>query len=301
VPEQEFCVTQPEHEGQRVDVFLAECLPELSRSRIQKLIVRGSVRVNDEEIKPSCRLQNGDRVRIGYEKEVKEVITAENIPLNILYQDDHIVVLNKSPGMVVHPGSGVIGATLVHALLYHFPEIGNVGESERPGLVHRLDKDTSGVLVAALTPEAYSNLQKQFKDRTVEKRYYGLVRGRIRDEEGVIDKPIGRHFKHGNRISTKTRKPRDSKTLYSVEKYFSEYSLLVIKPVTGRTHQIRVHMTFVGHPIVGDSLYGKKKTSCPRLFLHAFFLEFNHPVTGERVRFSAPLSLDLQSYLDGLE
>lgn len=301
MPKQEFCVSQPEHEKQRVDVFLADRLPDLSRSQIQKFIMQDRVKVNGALTKPSYRLQDGDTITIEYEISVQEGILPENIPLDIIYKDDHIVLINKPSGMVVHPGSGVSSNTLVHALLYHFPKMGEVGEKERPGLVHRLDKDTSGVLVAALTEDTFHDLGKQFKERNVEKSYYGLVWGRPREKEGIIARPIGRHVKHGSRISVKTNKPRDAKTLYSVEKNFSENTLLVLKPVTGRTHQIRVHLTSIGHPIVGDPLYGKRKTQCPRLFLHAFSLKFTHPDSGERVQFKAPLPSDLQAFLDGLD
>lgn len=287
-------------EGQRLDFCLAGHLPHLSRSQIKRLIEDHSVMVNDMPCKGSYRLKTGDRIAGSYPEERPFRLEPEDIPLDILFRDDSIVVINKPTGMVVHPGTGAESHTLAHGLIHHFPEIAGIGPEERPGIVHRLDKDTSGVLVAALTQAAFSGLKRQFKVREVEKTYLALVWGRMPGGEGLLDRPIGRHPKHGDRMSVKTRHPREARTLYEVEKEFGDFSLLKLKPITGRTHQIRVHLAASGHPVVGDRFYGgrRKKHACPRLFLHALQLNFNHPATGVRMHFSAPLPRDLQTFLD---
>ena len=202
--------------------------------------------------------------------------------------------------MVVHPGAANKSGTLVNALLFHFPEIGKIGPPERPGIVHRLDKDTSGVLVVARTKIAYSWLQNKFKAREVEKHYLGLVRGRILHKQGKLTWPIGRHAREGNRMSIKTKKPRAAETHYQVKEIFNDFSFLEIKPITGRMHQIRVHLASAGHPIAGDTIYGRQKIKdvCPRLFLHAGYMAFTHPTTKIRMEFRSPLPPDLCFFLD---
>ncbi len=301
MPDLEFFFTDSAHHQIRLDVFLSERLPGLSRSRIQKIIKDGKALIDGNPRKPSYLLREGETVRISYEEEIPHELKAEEIPLEFLYRDAHVAVINKPSGMVVHPGAGVTCHTLVNALLFYFPDITKVGEKERPGLVHRLDKDTSGALVAALTEGAYQDLLRQFRQRKVTKEYSALVWGKMPGKEGIFDQPIGRHVKYGNRISVKTNKPRSATTLYEVKETFSDFTLLFLKPITGRTHQLRVHLSSSGHPIVGDVLYGRKKTACPRLFLHAFSLEFTHPHSGERVRFTAPLPPALQSFLSQLD
>jgi 23S rRNA pseudouridine1911/1915/1917 synthase len=204
--------------------------------------------------------------------------------------------------MIVHPGAGAHSHTLVNALLFHFPGIIGVGSETRPGIVHRLDKETSGLLVVARTPKAYQHLQKQFKDRSVMKTYYGLVWGKMPEGTGTIDWPLGRHVKHGTRISVKTKKPKSAITHYRVERRFEDHTLLILEPLTGRTHQIRVHLAASGHPVVGDLRYGRRKGKKPavRLFLHAHELGFTHPGTGKQVTFQAALPADLKSFLDSL-
>jgi len=303
VPKKEFLTTPQSGLKQRLDVFLAEKIHELTRSQIQKFIEEKKVKVNGVWKKSSYKLKAGDSVEVEYELEEAEEIQAEEIPIKIVYSDNQLAVLEKPSGMVVHPGAGTRRHTLVNALLYHFPEIKEVGPEERPGIVHRLDKETSGLMVIARTQEAYSELQRQFKKREVKKRYLGLVWGRFPEKKGKISLPIGRHIKHGERISVKTRKPREAETDYSVLKEYKDFSLLEIKPITGRTHQIRVHMAASGHPLVGDSRYGrrKSKTFLPRLFLHASFLSFIHPETGKRIEFFSSLPGDLKDFLDKLK
>jgi len=276
----------------------------LSRSQIKKLIEKKKVRVDGVLRKSSYKLQEKERVEIDYERPDYKENIPENIPLELIYTDEHIVVINKPSGLVVHPGAGYKEHTLVNALLYYFPEIKDIGPDDRPGIVHRLDKETSGVMVVAKTSEAYRRLQRQFKQRKVQKLYLCLVWGKITAEEGRISWSIGRHPTHGERMSIKSRKPRKAETLYSVQKRFAKFTLLEVKPLTGRTHQIRVHLSASGHPLVGDTRYGRRKSTnfeCPRLFLHAFKLLFNHPETQQRVEFSSPLPQDLKSFLENLD
>ncbi len=247
-------------------------------------------------------LKEGEKVEIEYALSVPEEIQPENIPLDVIHCDRHILVINKTSGMVVHPGAGNRKHTLVNALLFHFPGIRDVGPEERCGIVHRLDKETSGLMVVARNMDAYTGLQEQFKKREVRKVYLGLVWGRMREKEGKFTWAIGRHVKHGERISVRTKKPRDAVTLYSVQKEYEQFTLLEIKPLTGRTHQIRVHLAAAGHSLVGDTRYGYRKTKIrvPRLFLHASCLSFNHPETKETVEFSSLLPKDLKNFLDKL-
>jgi 23S rRNA pseudouridine1911/1915/1917 synthase len=245
-------------------------------------------------------LKEGDVVEVE-DREVsrKSALLPENIPLDIIHSDEHIIVLNKPAGLVVHPGAGVEAGTLVNALVYHFPGIERVGHPERPGIVHRLDKETSGVMVIARTEKAYSELKRQFKAREVEKVYLGLVRGHVQVVDGRIDWALGRHPRHRQRISIRTKKPKAALTLYSVKKTFPDFTLLEIKPVTGRTHQIRVHFAAAGHPIVGDTRYGGKDKSAgrQRLFLHAWHIVFTHPVGKNLLEFYAPIPKEFQDII----
>jgi 23S rRNA pseudouridine1911/1915/1917 synthase len=297
-----FLIT-PYYESQRLDIFLSERIKELSRSHIQRLIEEGKVKINGRPTKSSRRLKAEEKIEIEYEHPVSGKVQPENIPIKIIYKDDHLLVVDKPSGMVVHPGAKINRGTLVNALLHRFPHLQGIGPSDRPAIVHRLDKETSGVMVVARSLKGYKNLQGQFKKREVTKIYIGLVWGRMPQKEGKITWSIGRHPKHGERISLKTNKPRSAKTYYTVEKEFRGTTLLRIRPVTGRTHQIRVHLAAAGHPIVGDSRYGHKKPKfkCPRLFLHALELSFLHPDSGETVEFSSPLPRELKSFLNKME
>lgn len=303
MPKREFLTTPLSGLNQRLDVFLSGKINELTRSQIQKIIGEKKVRVNGIARKSSYKLKAQERVEIEYELVEPQKIKPENIPIDVLYVDDHIVVINKTSGMVVHPGAGKRHHTLINALLYYFPDLREVGPEERPGIVHRLDKETSGLMVVARNLKARTELQRQFRKREVEKLYLGLVWGRMPEKKGKISWAIGRHIKHGERISVKTKKPREAETHYSVRKEYKEFTLLDIKPFTGRTHQIRVHMAASGHPLAGDTRYGRRKSkrSFPRLFLHASCLSFSHPETKEKVEFSSPLPQGLKSFLDKLE
>jgi 23S rRNA pseudouridine1911/1915/1917 synthase len=300
VPEKTFHITFSHGSGRRLDVFLSAHLSELSRAQIQKLITDQKVRLNNTWTKPSHILKEGDVILVE-NREVgrKSSLLPENIPLDIIHSDEHIIVLNKPAGLVVHPGAGVEARTLVNALIHHFPGIERVGHPERPGIVHRLDKETSGVMVIARTDKAYSELKRQFKAREVEKVYLGLVRGHVQVADGRIDWALGRHPRHRQRISIRTKKPKAALTLYSVKKTFPDFTLLEIKPVTGRTHQIRVHFAAAGHPIVGDTRYGgkNKATRHQRLFLHAWHIVFTHPVSKTLLEFYAPLPPEFQDII----
>jgi 23S rRNA pseudouridine1911/1915/1917 synthase len=303
VPKISFVARQVADEGERLDLFLSKKIPGLSRSQIKRIIEEGRVLVHGEPSKGSYRLKAGDHVKGVYSKDEPYRLEPQDIPLDIIYQDGSLVVINKPSGLVVHPGTGAKTDTLAHALKFHFPEVAWVGPEDRPGIVHRLDRDTSGLILVALTEPAFYNLKQQFKSRKVDKTYIALVLGSMPGPEGLLDWPLGRHPKHGERISIKTRHPREAKTLYEMEKEYSGFTLLKVKPITGRTHQIRVHMAASGHPVVGDRVYGKsrRKTGCPRLFLHASRLEFSHPETGMKVHFTSPLPEDLRSFLETLK
>ncbi len=302
MPEKIFIVS-PEERHFRLDRFLSLHFSDVSRSKLKTSILQGEVLVNGKLQKPGYLLKEGDRVNVNWKPQPEDNIHPVKIPLKIIYSDNHIVVVEKPSGLVVHPGGKGSKITLVHGLLYYFPDIARLGPADRPGLVHRLDKETSGLIVIARTEKAYLSLQQQFKDRMVGKNYFGLVWGNVSADSGAIAVPIGRHVRHGLRISVKTRKPRQALTLYKVEQRFQKFTLLSIKPITGRTHQIRVHLAASGFPVVGDSRYGRRKqdAGCPRLFLHAHRLVFSHPVTGKTEEFQSPLPEELVEFLQNIK
>ena len=226
MPKREFLTTPLSGLDQRLDVFLSERIKELTRSQIQKFIEEKRVKVDGIARKSSFKLKSGEKVEVEYELATRQEIQPENIPVDVLYSDDHLAIIDKPSGMVVHPGAGKRHHTLINTLLYRFPDLKDVGPEERPGIVHRLDKETSGVMVVARSLKAYELLQQQFRKREVEKTYLGLVRGRMPEKEGKISWPIGRHVKHGERISVKTKKPREAETYYSVQREYEEFSLL---------------------------------------------------------------------------
>ncbi len=294
----EFVAGEGSGAGSRLDLFLTENLPGLTRSQIHKIIVAGGVRVGGGARKPGSRLRAGERIEVEFEEAVTTGLAAEDIPLKILASDGAVIVVDKPSGMTVHPGAGRALGTLAAALLHAFPEIASVGSPERPGIVHRLDRETSGLMVAARTGPSFESLSRQFKDRDVHKTYLGLVWGRMPSPEGCFTWAIGRHLRHGQKISVRTRHPKPAETRYRVLREYRDATFLEIRPVTGRTHQIRVHFAAAGHPVVGDTRYGKKGArKAPRLFLHAHRLSFLHPATGERVEFESPLPPDLEAIL----
>jgi 23S rRNA pseudouridine1911/1915/1917 synthase len=283
--------------GTRLDVFLADKIEGLSRSQVQKAIDAGGVRVGSFTRKAGYKLKPGDRVRVEVEPpEPEGVLVPQNIPLKVIFIDEDVVVIDKPPHLVVHPGPGHPSGTLVNALIRHYPEIAAVGEEMRPGIVHRLDQDTSGVMVVARSPRAWSFLRLQFKSRVVWKTYLALAWGRVNATEGRLSWPLGRHPREGSRISIRTHSPKKAETFFQVQRTFKDTTLLEVRPVTGRTHQIRVHLAAAGHPIVGDPVYGRKREprEFPRIFLHAHTLSFLHPASEERLTFASPLPPDLE-------
>jgi len=289
---------------QRLDIYLSKKIKTLTRSKIQKLIDEDKVLINGLPRKPSYRLRVGDKIDIRYEENFPENIYPVNLPLKIIYSDDQIILVDKPCGLVVHPIFGRQGEpTLVHGLLYHFPEIEKIGPPGRSGLVHRLDKDTSGVMVIARTKKAYENLQEQFRMRQVKKAYICLVWGKVTKKEGKISWPIGRHIKDRTRMSIKTKKPRHAETFFKVKQRYEEFTLLEIMPVTGRTHQIRVHLSSAGWPVVGDQRYGRIriKKKFTRLFLHAHNISFLHPSFQVWRTFTSEIPDDFKSFLNQVQ
>jgi 23S rRNA pseudouridine1911/1915/1917 synthase len=301
VPKADITVTAEEGGRARLDVFLADKLPGLSRAQVQKVIDGGGVRVGTFKRKAGYKLKTGDRVVVDYELPAPEgKLLPEDIPLKIIYKDAEVIVIDKPSGLVVHPGAGHASGTLANALIHHFPEVALVGSEERPGIVHRLDRETSGVMVVARTPRAFDSLVRQFKTRVVWKTYLGLAWGTVSASEGKLSWPLGRHPGQGQRISITARNPKKAETFFQVQRTFQDTTLLEIRPITGRTHQIRVHMAAAGHPIVGDPIYGRRKEprEYPRLFLHAHTLSFIHPATGERLTFASPLPPELEAVIE---
>lgn len=298
--EKSFLVNQEEG-GKRIDKLVSENTPGLSRSQCQKLINKGLVKVNGKNVKPSRTVKARDLVEIKTLDQSKGV-RPQNISLDIIYEDRDIIVVNKPSGMVVHPAPGNPDNTLVNALLFHLKNLSEVGEPERPGIVHRLDKQTSGVLIVAKTDQSYKSLVKQFKEREVEKIYLGIVHGNFAEKEGTIDMPIGRNRIHRKKMTVTAKGGKPSVTEFKVEKNLGEFSLLKINPKTGRTHQIRVHLSHIGHPILGDIKYGKQseKLDVKRFMLHAKSLKLRHPRNKKIVKFIAPLPEDFKFILDSL-
>jgi len=301
----EFLVAPEDGEDQRLDVFLSAKTGVVTRSQVQRFIDLGRVMVNGEPRKSSFKLRAGDRITFTFDLPgAPQAVGPQDIPLDVVYEDADIIVVNKPSGLVVHPGAGISSGTLVHGLLFRYPELAGLGPDDRPGIVHRLDKETSGVIVVARTGAAHLELKRQFKAREVKKVYLALIVGRPARDEGSFDWPIGRHHRHGERMSIKTDKPRTAITEYRVVRTIGEYSLLEVRPLTGRTHQIRVHLAAAGHPVAGDGRYGSRTkggTRFSRLFLHAHQLMFNHPETGRRMSFISPLPIGLQAILEALE
>ncbi len=293
--------------GERVDRFIAQALPDLSRSAVQRLIDEGQVTVNDAVLTQAAyKLRAGDAIVVRVPPPVPATVTPEALPLDILYEDADMLVLNKAAGMVVHPGAGNLSGTLVNAVLAHCPDLTGIGGEIRPGVVHRLDKDTSGVLVIAKHDQAIRALQRQFKQRTVEKHYIALLNGMLAQSEGIIDAPIGRHKVHRQKMAV-IANGKSARTRWRVLAHYRDaqnhpYTLALVDLLTGRTHQIRVHFAWLGYPLVGDATYGPPHAPriAPRQFLHAQELHLTHPITGVALTFSVPLPPDLQAVLDAL-
>ena len=300
----------PEHAGIRLDAFLSSQIEGWSRARLQKLIENEDVLVNGKASKPAHTLREGDEVEVELTAPPTTDFTPENIPLDIVYEDDTLVVVNKSAGLVVHPAAGTPSGTLANALAYHFQQLPGRGTGVRPGIVHRLDRDTSGLLVVAKTEAALENLSDQFRDRTVFKSYVALVHGRVLSNSGKIDQPLARDPSNRTRMAV-VRGGRNALTLYRVRRSFDRFTLLDVELKTGRTHQIRVHLAWLKHPVVGDETYGAGRDNTiqdPQLrarirqlnrhFLHAEKLAFTHPKTHEQVKFESALPAELSQLLN---
>ena len=285
----------------RLDQFLARELPRFSRSRIQQLIRQKFVTLNGSPARPRDVVRTGDSIELNEPPPEKIEAEPEAIPLDAIYEDEDLIVINKPAGMVVHPGAGQQRGTVVNALLHRFPKLSGIGGKERPGIVHRLDKETSGCLVVAKTDDAHRQLSEQFAARQVEKVYLALVGGRLRKSSGVIEEKIGRHPVHRQRMSIAPKHGRVAKTEYRVVSSSTEMSLIECRLHSGRTHQIRVHLHHLGHPVLGDKVYGGKYAKAyPRQMLHAWKLGFTHPRTVEWKEFEAPLPADFKEALKQL-
>ena len=301
---------EPEQDGARLDNFLTTYLPDQSRSHIQRLIKDGHVTGPAGALRPSTAVRAGQVYTVDIPPPAAAIPEPEAIPLRIVYEDEHLVVLDKPAGMVVHPGAGHRGGTLVNALLHHVKDLSGIGGELRPGIVHRLDRGTSGLMVVAKRDASHQELSRQFSDREVEKEYIALVWGVVQSGRR-IDAPIGRDPGDRQKMSTRARRARVAVTRVTSARHFQGVSLLKVAIATGRTHQIRVHLSAIGHPIVGDTTYGgvHRRTAShlravlrlERPFLHSARLVFTHPADGRRVEFDSPLPLDLQAILDDIE
>jgi 23S rRNA pseudouridine1911/1915/1917 synthase len=281
--------------GTRLDRFLADHLEQFSRSRLQQLIRSGAVTRNGKAARPRAVVRTGDEIRVVEPAPASSDLRSENIPIDVLFEDDDLIVLNKPAGLVVHPGAGHREHTLVNALLGHCPSLSVIGGEERPGIVHRLDKETSGCIVVAKNDETHRGLSVQFADRTVTKVYLALVAGKLRKTAGSIDANIGRHPVHRQRMSVNRIRGRPARTDYAVLASADGISLVECRLHSGRTHQIRVHLHHIGHPVLGDKLYGRKGAAgVHRQMLHAWKLGFQHPRTGDWKEFQAPLPEDFR-------
>jgi 23S rRNA pseudouridine1911/1915/1917 synthase len=298
----------PEDKGLRLDQFLARRLQNVSRSQVQHLNRSGAVQIEGRLEKSGYRIRGSETVEIDLNALEPATLTPEHIPLQIVYEDSDIAVIEKPAGLVVHPGSGVRSGTLVHALLYHFRNLSDFGGEGRPGIVHRIDKWTSGLLIVAKNNETHALLGKAFQNRKIEKTYLALVHGRMSQDSGTIEKQVARHPTIRTRMAVLENRGRMAHTEYKSVETFQEFCLLEVKIKTGRTHQIRVHLSAIGHPVVGDSVYGersnkafeKKYGPLNRYFLHATRLRFHHPKTGSELEFHSELPLELQNLLGRL-
>jgi 23S rRNA pseudouridine1911/1915/1917 synthase len=299
-----FQVASPDA-GQRLDNWLNARLPDTSRSRIQDWIKRGHVRVNGAASRPSYTLRGGETIDVQPAEPVPLHAAPEEIPLATLYEDNDLVAIDKPAGMVVHAGAGVHSGTVVNALLHRFGALSGVAGALRPGIVHRLDRYTSGVLLVAKNDDAHRRLAAQFSGRQVEKVYLALVHGKVKHESGRMERPIARDPVRRTRMTTRLDKGRAAWSEYRVLRRFERFTLLEVKIGTGRTHQIRVHLSSIGHPVAGDTLYGapakvEGRPALGRYFLHARRIRFRQPSTGEEIVVESPLPAELEEWMEGL-
>ncbi|MCD5003149.1 RluA family pseudouridine synthase [Enterococcus saccharolyticus] len=296
---EKLSVTINEEKG-RLDKVLSERLPEYSRSQIQQWLKEGAVALNGEPLKANYKVKAGNEIIITIPEPVSLELIAENIPLDIVYQDEDVAVINKPQGMVVHPSAGHPNGTLVNALLYHLQDLSTINDVVRPGIVHRIDKDTSGLLMVAKNDAAHESLAKQLKDKTSLRKYVALVHGNISHEKGTINAPIGRS-KVNRKMQAVIEDGRPAVTHFTVLERFGEFTLVELQLETGRTHQIRVHMQYIGFPLAGDPVYGPRKTLKGNgQFLHAKLLGFTQPRTQEQMVFEAPLPEIFEKTLEKL-
>ncbi len=307
-------IVSPDEAGERLDTYLASRVTGVSRTTLKRLIEDGDVSITGRaDVKPSYKLRAGELIEVELTAPPPLNLSPENIPLDIVHEDDELVVVNKPAGLVVHPGAGVTRGTLAGALVYHFQQLAERAGALRPGLVHRLDRGTSGLIVVAKTEAVHEKLAEQFRTREVFKSYIALVHGRVAEDSGSIDQPIARDARHRTRMGV-VRGGRQALTLYRVRRRFDRFTLLDVEIRTGRTHQIRVHLAWLKHPVVGDETYGAGRdrnipearlralvAALNRQFLHAAQLGFRHPRTGDPLRFTAPLPRELAGFLDELE
>ena len=298
----ETAVYQADADGERLDLFLVRRQPELSRSHVQKLISRGAALVEGRERKGSYKLTAGESVELTLPEPEPLDIRAEDIPLSVLYEDHDIIVVDKPRGMVVHPAAGISSGTLVNALLFHCRDLSGINGALRPGIVHRLDKDTSGVMVVAKNDAAHLDLAEQIRTKSAQRTYLAVVHGNIREEAGTIKGAIGRHPTDRQRMAIVREHGKEAVTNFRVRERFGAYTLIECRLETGRTHQIRVHMTSIGHPLVNDPKYGPRKTpfAIKGQALHSRSLTLRHPATGEQMTFEAPIPEDFAGIIKAL-
>ncbi len=292
-------LVQEDEEGERIDRFLAEKTNSLSRSRIQKLITEGHITVNRKIVKPNYKIKDRDLVKVILPPSAPLRLEPENIPLDIIYEDEGLIVVNKPRGMVVHPAPGNYSGTLVNALLYHCHDLSGINGMLRPGIVHRLDKDTTGLIVAAKSDMVHRELAKQLKERKIKRTYLALVHGNIKEDRGIIDAPLGRHPAERKKMTVLKSGGRTARTCYRVQERFGNYTLVRARLETGRTHQVRVHLAYIKHPVVGDPLYGPRKNNygLKGQLLHAQELELYNPVKNEIMKFEAEPPQDFREFL----
>lgn len=292
-------IVDPESAKTRIDKYITEGLDDdVSRSQVQLWIADGHVLVNDSPVKANYKVSQGDRISLAIPAPSVVEIVPEDIPLDIAFEDRDVIVVNKPRGMVVHPAPGHISGTLVNALMHHCKDLSGINGQLRPGIVHRIDKDTTGLIMAAKNDKAHASLAAQLKEHSVNRRYLALVHGNISHDQGTIDAPIGRDPQDRKMYTVTDRNSKHAVTHFTVVERFGDYSLLELKLETGRTHQIRVHMKYIGHPLVGDPVYGKSKgIKLNGQALHAAVLGFVHPATGQYLEFSAPMPDDMEELL----
>lgn len=278
------------NEGVRIDKWLCCQNIEASRSMLQKLLDNGKITVNGMQAVKSYTVKRGDEIIIDFPEPIELDVVPENIPIEIVYQDEHLLVVNKPKGMVVHPAAGNYSGTLVNALLYHCKgQLSSINGVIRPGIVHRIDKNTSGLLIVAKTDKAHVGLAEQIKAHTFTREYQAVVCGRLKETSGIIDAPIGRHSVDRKKMCITEKNSKEAKTEYTVLNEFDRYSHIKLKLFTGRTHQIRVHMAYIGHPVFGDDVYGKPSKHCEGQCLHAKKIGFVHPIDGKYYEFDSEL------------